>query len=163
MKILAADPGLTGALAAYNGETGAIIDTWPMPTYTREIGRAKARDLIDEEALWRLMGAARLLHGCDRFVIEKVGGIPGQSAAGAFTFGWGAAHLWAFARALGMKLERVEPSIWKRAMRCPASKSAARIRASEVFPGDSWRWPKSKDDGHAEAALIAKYAAENLV
>lgn len=51
----------------------------------------------------------------------------------------------------------VRPHVWKPALNVPADKTAARRRASEFFPGDADQWTRVKDDGRAEAALIAWY------
>lgn len=161
MIILAADPGLDGGLAEYDSER-RTLDVGAMPTYKKDIRGGKSRRFMDEENTWARMQRARVL-GAELFIGERVGGLPGQSAAGAFTFGYGCGALFAFARALGFRIERVEPSIWKRAMRCPADKQAARARASELFPRHSHLWPLKGDDGKAEAALLALYAAEHLI
>jgi len=50
----------------------------------------------------------------------------------------------------------VAPATWKRALGgIPAEKDAARARASQLMPSASGYWARKKDDGRAEAALIA--------
>lgn len=159
--ILAVDPGLSGALALYDEAQRGLLEVVAMPTFRKD--PKSARRFLDEAELWKLMGSWRLLHNCNRFVTEKVNGMPGQSAPGAFTFGTTYAFPLAYARALSMRIDRVEPAMWKRAMRCPASKEAARLRAGEVFPDKAHLWPLKGDDGKAEAALLAKYAGDNLL
>jgi hypothetical protein len=60
-------------------------------------------------------------------------------------------------------VEYIRPQKWKKALRVPANKDAARQRANEIFPKFADQWSKKKWDGRAEAALIAKYGYENLI
>ena len=54
------------------------------------------------------------------------------------------------------------PKKWKGALGVPKAKDGARARASELLPGYSHLWQRVKDDGRAEAALIALYGARVL-
>jgi hypothetical protein len=49
------------------------------------------------------------------------------------------------------------PAEWKAALNLNSSKSASREKASQFFPGYAEQWQRVKDDGRAEAALIAWY------
>ena len=51
----------------------------------------------------------------------------------------------------------VTPSTWKRALNLGPYKDESRNRASQFFPGNADQWARKKDDGRAEAALIAWY------
>ena len=158
--ILAVDPGLKGAFAVYGEGSLTVYD---MPTYTKNAGsRNLSRDFIDAQGVLRLVREAHLL-GCDLFVIEDVGGLPGQSASGAFVFGRGVGEVEMAARSIGMRLERVRAATWKAGLRVPADKRAARARASELMPQWSHLWPLQKHDGRAEAAMLALYAERFLL
>ena len=151
--ILACDPGLSGALAVYDGKS---LDVRDMPTFTAKAGaRQTDRKFIDEA------NAVRMIQNCRRgasiFLIEQVGGIPGQSAPAAFTFGYGVGVVLTAARCAGYRIERVAPATWKSALKVPADKRAARARASELLPAYSGLWARQKDDGRAEAAMLALY------
>jgi hypothetical protein len=80
--ILACDPGLHGAFAAYDGENLSIRD---MPTVLATIA-GKERPRIDEA---QVLGLLRVISAPSRFVIEQVGGTPSQSAPAALVFGYG--------------------------------------------------------------------------
>jgi hypothetical protein len=158
MLILASDPGLHGALAAYD-EGRRSLTVVDMPTQTREMASRKLRDTVDELELisffstWAGMGATTLY-------LEQVGGMPGQSAHGAYMFGSYVTAVRVAAKAAGLVVHEVTPARWKAAMRAPKDKDGARLRASELLPAFSHLWPLKKHDGRAEAALLALYGAQ---
>ena len=51
----------------------------------------------------------------------------------------------------------VRPAEWKAALNLGTSKSASRERAMMQWPDDADQWRRARDDGRAEAALIAWY------
>lgn len=57
----------------------------------------------------------------------------------------------------GIPINEVRPSDWKAALNLGPSKSASRELASQIFPDNADQWARRKDDGRAEAALIAWY------
>jgi hypothetical protein len=57
----------------------------------------------------------------------------------------------------GVPTFEVDPSAWKKTMRLSTDKNASRALASQYFPDCSDQWARVKDDGRAEAALIALY------
>ena len=57
----------------------------------------------------------------------------------------------------GVPTFEVDPSAWKKTMRLSTDKNASRALASQYFPDCSDQWKRAKDDGRAEAALIALY------
>jgi hypothetical protein len=56
----------------------------------------------------------------------------------------------------------VPPRRWKSALQVPASKDAARFRASQLLPQAAHLWPLKKHDGRAEAALLAVFGGRQL-
>ena len=152
MTIFAIDPGLQGALARYDGQHLSVLD---MPLTKRRLASGKTRDAIDEVELVRLVQMACM--ECDWLLMEAVGGIPAQSAPAAFTFGRGVGVIIGAAISAGIKREEIHPATWKGALRVPANKEAARARASELLPAYSGLWTRQKDDGRAEASLLALY------
>lgn len=153
--VVTCDPGLTGAFCLYDTKRGSM-DLWPMPTFTRKVGKAD-RPFIDEQGIYDLFVGFQVF-GATHFVIEEVGGLPRQSAPAAFKFATSYYTSIATARALGMVVERVRPQVWKAKLRIPADKKQARSRASEMIPTHKHHWAKVKDDGKAEAALLAVWA-----
>jgi len=53
----------------------------------------------------------------------------------------------------------VQPSKWKQAMGLSTSKRASREAASQMFPDQADLFKRAKDDGRAEAVLIAVWAS----
>ena len=140
-------------MAIYDGRDLFVHD---MPTHMVVVSR-KDRRAIDERAtLDRVQRAS--LFGAQILVIEQVSGMPGQSGPAAFTFGYGVGVVTTAALACGMTVERVAPSRWKAALGLKsADKAAARKLAAEMFPAQAALFARVKDDGRAEAVLIAKY------
>ncbi len=58
----------------------------------------------------------------------------------------------------GIPMVEVRPAEWKAALNLSSSKAASRELASQLFPDDADQWKRAKDDGRAEAALLAWYA-----
>lgn len=157
--ILAVDPGLTGALVLRGA---GVFMHWRMPTYTKAAGpRNTERKFLYEPGVCEIVLAARLM-GAEHAVIEDVFGVPGQSASGAFTFGYGAGVVVTACRLNDLTIDKVRPDRWKQAMRVPRDKRASRARASELMPEQSHLWTKAGDDGIAEAAMLALYAEKHL-
>lgn len=163
---LACDPGLTGAFAALSGDTLTVRD---MPTFQERAGaRNTLRSFINEPAIIQVLRSWWLL-GEDTLVIELVGGIPGQAAHGAFTFGHGAGLITGAARAIGYRVEKVPAMRWKSALKVPADKAKAVDRATQVFPAYANLWAPVRGNGsleqrsgRAEAALLARYGQMTL-
>ncbi|HYH38275.1 MAG TPA: hypothetical protein VD860_08645 [Azospirillum sp.] len=151
--LLGVDQGKHGALAFFEPETGAL-DVHDMPL--AKDGRG--RQVIDRVALALLLDRQDITHAW----VEQVGVMPGEGAVGAFSFGLGCGLLLGILAANFTPTTTVTPQVWKRALRVPADKSAARLRASELLPRHAAHWPLVKHDGRAEAALLALYGARCL-
>lgn len=106
----------------------------------------------------------------DLAVIEQVGGWSGpsigkaggpkgggQSASASFNFGRAAGAPEYVLKAMGVRVELVPPATWKKALRLNVGKDAARAAAMKLWPSFSSSFARVKDDGRAEAALIARY------
>jgi len=156
--ILGIDPGLTGGIALHCSTNG-LVWVKPMPTMEKARVGKKPLDVLDEAGLLALMQSVARYQMPNALYLEQVGGIPGQSAPAAFNFGHGYGAIRMAAMTLNIPIEPVVSSKWKPAMRAPKDKKGARFRASELFPAHAHLWPRVKDDGLAEAAMIAAYGA----
>ena len=58
----------------------------------------------------------------------------------------------------GVPYELVRPAAWKKIMGVSADKGEARVMAQKLFPQIAQQFSRVKDDGRAEAALIAEFA-----
>lgn len=158
MIFLGCDPGLSGAVALWKPEPNALafID---MPTLRLKPGSNKRT--LDALELARALDERLDLSldkqvGC--VVIEQAGSRPGEGTASAHANGrnWGVAY--GILCSHFLPIEIVAPHVWKRGMNCPKAKDGARARASQLLPGHAGKWARVKDDGRAEAALLALYA-----
>lgn len=151
------DPGLSGAIARLDSASGDVrIEDVP----TFEIKRnGKAKREIDYHSLARILDDMTKEPGT-RIVIEGVGAMPGQGVSSVFAFGKAFGVLIGVAASTFCPIEFVSPAKWKREMGVTASKDGSRAKASMLFPRYSELWRRAKDDGRAEALLIAAWAAE---
>ncbi len=158
MRILGIDPGMSGALAMWDGSN---LITYEIPTVKstgrgREIVWAELNAHWDDEFFW-----------ADHVFLERVHSRPGEGVSSAFKFGTVFGGLRAMAAAKLMPLTLVTPSQWMKVMGVGrGSKEASVLRATELFPNNAkgFRGPKGgKKDGVAEASLIAMYGYKTLV
>ena len=156
-RILGLDPGLSGGWALID-ETGNLLRCGDFPTYPI-IKNGKKTTQIDRPALANLLGALNP----NLAFIESVSSRPRQ--AGAFQFGFNTGLLYGTLCAQGVAIIAVSPSVWKPFYGLQRqenqtqrdTKNAARAVAAELYPGSARQFARVKDDGVAEAALIALY------
>jgi crossover junction endodeoxyribonuclease RuvC len=154
VTILGIDPGLSGALAAYQPHDNDLIVT-DVPVHVLKVNRRDRRRL-DGHSLAR---CGAILAAPTHAYLENVHSMPAQGIASAFTFGkvFGAIEQCLIDHNIPYTL--VEPALWKRVLGVPADKDGARRRASQLMPKHAHLWARAKDDGRAEAALIAYYGS----
>jgi crossover junction endodeoxyribonuclease RuvC len=148
--IYANDPGASGADAFYftdHPETVSVEDT-PI-----------ADGRVDAATLARRLEIMRP----DLAIIERVGAMPGQGVSSMFNFGAAYGTVIGVVAALKIPVHFVTPAKWKKHFGLPADKEAARARALQLWPARAELFARKKDHGRAEAALIARFAAETIV
>lgn len=147
--ILGIDPGAKGALAWVTGD-GHLIEIADMPFV-----EVRGKDRVSAQ------GIAHLLRKRDvsLVVIEGVGSMPKQGVASSFAFGYAAGILEGVASGAGLPVQITQAAIWKRKAGVPADKGAARQMATRMWPGAADQFKRVKDDGRAEAALLARWVA----
>lgn len=152
MFVMSADPGLTGAIALYDSEKH-VVQVEDMPTTA---GRGK-KQALDLQALFGIVD--RFATFADVCVVEQVGGMPKQG--GQFRFGYVAGGIDMAAVAAGIELVKVGAAQWKLRAGLPPGgdraqrKAASRALAAKLFPTQAELFARVKDDGRAEAVLIA--------
>jgi crossover junction endodeoxyribonuclease RuvC len=153
--ILAIDPGAKGALAFFNPATGALelVDT---PTVEVKRG-AKNKVEISAQMLAGIIRA----RSPSEAVVERVGAFPGQGVSSVFAFGKAAGLLDGILAALEIPVTYVAPQKWQRDVGARAGKDGNRQRAAELFPAYAQSFARAKDDGRADAALMAWWRAAN--
>ncbi len=155
--ILGVDPGLTGALAWLDAESGRLVDVADMPVHLLPRG-GKTKKELDIAQLVDILTARRPSHA----FIEQVNSMPGQGVSGVFVFGKVYGAILGVVTALAIPLTPVPPATWKRQMGVTKSKDGCRARASQLLPEAAYQWPLKGHDGRAEAALIAVYGVRQL-
>lgn len=141
------DPGFSGAIGIIgdNGEYTAV----DMPVIGE--GAQKTVDGLALDMLMRLT-SPRLI------VIEQVSARPGQGVTTMFRFGAAYGAALAIALAQNCPVELVVPAKWKRKYGLIGSgKEASRALAIRKYPAARDSLKRKKDDGRAEALLLADY------
>ncbi len=142
---LGIDPGKLGAIATYDTESHGL-DIYDMPKTTVELHDVIAslpniRLCVLEKAFYpRMIGVSN----CAR-IAEAYGILKG-------------ALIWR-----DIPFREVPPAKWKPAMDLTKDKTASRQMAQNMFPDQADLFKRVKDDGRAEAALIAYYASERKI
>ncbi len=165
MIILGIDPGLSGALALLTPTTLEVFDvpSFKAKTRGREMNGPEVARWLDSqgcEASGLDEGENRSM--IDHAFIESVAAMSRQGVASMFKFGYTAGRLRGIVEAHFIPVTLVSSQKWKRDLGVPREKDAARARASELFPSHSDLFVRVKDDGRAEAALIAEWGRRSL-
>ena len=149
------------------GKTGAMVMLYPDNSTT--VLRVPLQKLRGKEkpawADWANLWGATWDFACpDMFVIEDVAARPNQGVVSMFNFGL----CYGFARGLiatqSKPMHFVTPSVWKGKMGLLNSdKNASREKARMLLPSLGGDLTRVKDDGVAEAALLALYGRKYLL
>ena len=149
--ILGIDIGNAGALALLDVD-GGLIEIFDMPCLAD--GPAGRRS-VNAPLLAELVAKS---HAARAFV-EYVAARPKEGAVGAFSFGRSRGVIEGVAAALGLPVAFLTPPTWKRLVGIApgrnGAKDAARSEAIRRWPDKAALFARVKDDGRAEAALIA--------
>jgi crossover junction endodeoxyribonuclease RuvC len=149
--ILGIDIGACGAIAMLTPE-GELLEIFDMPVLNDgPSGRRAVNPPLLAEIVFKS-------HASKAYV-ELVGARPGEGAVGAFAFGRSRGVVEGVLGACAVPAAHIAPASWKRAVGLPAgrqgAKDAARSEAIRRWPAKAALFARVKDDGRAEAALIA--------
>lgn len=160
--IIGIDPGKNGGIALLDQE-GNVINVEKMPETPQDLYSS----LAQLSSLVAALDDSQLV-----VYIEKVGGIPGQGASSAFSFGKGCGHLEMALLALKMKTNDVTPQKWQKLYSVGHSsitKSTAaekkehklklKAKAQSLFPSLG----KKITNATCDALLIAEYGRKQEV
>jgi crossover junction endodeoxyribonuclease RuvC len=179
--ILGIDPGLSGAIALIQADTGELFDVTDMPTrktvaYVK--GKVKTTTVIDISHLGDIIGDyADHADGTAHIIIEQQSTRPGLAAGSVFKTGEGYGIIKGTAEASGCSWSTIRPQEWKEwhgligagshlpagSKRTRAIKTASREAAMARFPHHADLFRLAKNDGRAEAALIGDAYLRSLV
>lgn len=158
MIVAGIDPGMSGALAIWDGKSLSVYD---MPIYQRQVG-GKTRAAIDARGLYEMIGGFVAI-GVECVWVEDVVGHGMQMGASTMGYGVGLIHMACIANDL--RYEKIAAGAWKAKMRAPKDKKQSVIRAGQLFPAFAglFRGPKGGAlDGRAEAAMMAMFGRDRL-
>lgn len=147
------DPGFGGAIAWLDTAVQRRDVVHDMPV----VPGSKGKKELNYPALFEVMKTDGMVA---EVWLEKVGVNPRDGRVGAFTFGRQVGALEMSAAANDHVLRYVTPSVWKAHFGLSADKDVARGYAMKRFPHLANQLARKKDDGRAEALLIALYGYE---
>lgn len=153
MLVMGIDPGVKGGIALVSPyeDDRRYCEAVDMPVY----------DLLGKPAASG-KGIRRLIeeYRPSFIVVERVSAMRGWGSSTIFSFGRNVGIALGAVHGSGVPFGCVSPQKWKKHFGLNKDKGASRARASELFPLSSHMFERVKDDGRAEAALIAQYHIE---
>jgi crossover junction endodeoxyribonuclease RuvC len=81
----------------------------------------------------------------------------------SFSFGLSYGLVRGVLAAMQVPVSLVTPNEWKRSFRLGPDKNEARLIAARLFPANASYFTRVRDDGRAEAALLALFGAQQNV
>jgi crossover junction endodeoxyribonuclease RuvC len=142
--IFGIDPGGTGAIARIDS-SGRLLSVIDMPYADGAVlAPVLASIILDGD-------------GSRTAWVERAQAMPKQGVASVFRYGCGYGVILGVLGALEVPYQTVRPAEWKSAIGLTGDKNASRRRATELFPTHADAFARAKDDGRAEACLIARY------
>jgi crossover junction endodeoxyribonuclease RuvC len=152
MLVVGIDPGLSGAIAFLHDEQ--LLNVADLPVVEVQHGKGSRKEL--SPALLHDM----LVHTEIRIakaIVEDVNAF-GMGRTSAFRFGVNVGTILAVLACCGIRTETVTPGRWKKSMGLGSDKALSRAAAIKLWPDQSHHFSRVKDDGRAEAALLAEFA-----
>ena len=153
MRVIGIDPGISGAIAAYDGSNVYVED---VPTLSIKKTKGKG-----EKNVINMAGLADLFNfmfaGADHAYIERVGAMPGQGVTSMFNFGKAAGTLEMGLAMMQVPYTVISPVEWKAKMGLNNDGEKSRMRALQLFPRQAAYFQRKMDHNRAEAGLLAWY------
>lgn len=147
MIVCGIDPGVSGAIAWIAEDRVMVAD---MP-----VVEVRGKRVIDAGKVTRILRG--LPAKPDMVVLEHVQGVQGSGATSAFAFGRGFGLIEGVVAAIGLPLTLVRPQTWTKALGVSRDKGYHRIAAASLFPSHANLFERVKDDGRADAVLLAHW------
>ena len=146
---LGVDPGMTGAVAVY--DHGTLEEVIDMPVLDGQVDGGALAKIFEQ---WLP----------DAIVVERVQPMPRNGSIASFKLGMNYGVILGVATALSHPLVTIRPMEWKRKMGLlKKPKEASRRLAIELWPKHAGKFRRVRDDGRAEAALIARTYAFQVI
>jgi crossover junction endodeoxyribonuclease RuvC len=147
-RIIGIDPGASGAIALLVGRE--LVSVHDMPTVTVERNKSQKRQVCPA-------GLSLLMQQLSphKAICEKVGAMPGQGVSSMFSFGRSVGIIEGVLAARQIPVTFVTPQSWQKQSGAAKGKDGSRQRVMELFPSQANLFARVKDDGRADAVLIA--------
>lgn len=165
--VLGMDPGISGGIALLRNGDFASVTRMPIEAKPKKGNQIDARGLL--EVVRSMLSAAqtepresvRLI-----VAVERVHAMPFQGVSSMFSLGdsFGCCRIAAASFGDSARVELVEPTAWKKFCKLTGKQKKYSVtRARSIFPTcRPWVEDPKKDEGLAEALLIAHYADRAL-
>jgi hypothetical protein len=174
MILIGCDPGVTGAVSVFLGCSLVGLKDMPSDEIVTEAKGADIRDLIGGPKVhkrhrlnpYKLAAVLReWSQGHSAILLrEDVHPRGGQGAVTSGTLMESVGVIDGIAATLGIQIEKVDPSVWKRAMGVNDVKKMSCQRAIKEFPLWTDMFKRvSIDHNRAEAALLGLYGVRHLL
>lgn len=150
--VIGIDPGKTGAFVIYNYTTKKPVLIKDMPLLDQYVNVVK----MEEE----LTPSNHLIHSV---FLENPHSMPNDGHAGAFNFGYNCGLMKGLFAGLRIPVHLIEPATWKMIMGLSSNKDESRKMAMTRWPQCEDYFKRKKDDGRAEAALIAYFGVTKIL
>jgi len=137
------DPGAKGAIALLYSSWAEIHD---MPKLGKEVNGSEVSRIFKEFTP-------------DHIWLEQVNSF-GMGRTSAYNFGQGVGVLKGVFQAMQIPFTLVTPQKWKKSYGLSKEKDYSRLLVTRMYPSLADQFVRKKDDGRAEALLIAKYGSE---
>jgi len=151
--ILAIDPGAKGALAFFDVRA-CTLEVIDIPTVQVKRGQ-KLKLEISPQMTAAIISARKPMVA----VMEKTGAMPGQGVSSMYQFGRSVGMLEGILAALQIPVSYVSPQVWQKDVGSRDGKDGNRARAAEIYPAYAGEFARKRDDGRADAALMAWWMA----
>lgn len=154
---LGIDPGKKGAIALFDPVTH-VLKVVDMPLLPKPKGKK------GEDTNYALLGEllAPPANTLVRCVLEDVWSMPREGVSSAHAFGRNNGAILMALHMHKIPFDLVTSAKWKKHYGLSSNKGASRGLASQRFPANAADFKRVKDDGRAEAALLALYGHTNL-
>ncbi|MBP0492199.1 hypothetical protein [Roseomonas indoligenes] len=138
-------------------DDGHLVEVRDLPTVKIKVGEGKRTRLVPS-VLAAFLRERSVVHA----FLEDVGPMPNDGAVQSFNLGRSFGQIEGALAAAGLAYTMVRPQVWKRDLSLGRDKSASRARACQLWPGAAASFARVKDDGRAEAALIALHGSGRM-
>lgn len=164
--IMGIDPGVHGGIAVYDPVLNKPRGIHEMPSITPDF-KYKTKGMKtakQRRAKVDGVGLANVIEGwapeIGFCIIEDVHSMPSDGVVSAFSFGFSTGIIHGILASLKIPTFRVAPAVWKAQLNLSGkNKNASRYLAQKLHPEWALHFEYSKDDGKAEALLIAIFAS----